>query len=428
MALALADPSATLKTPAKDDIAARVTAQLQRDYPPGALSWITGLSWAGPQQVPVTQIDRTHGDTDWQAAAADKAKLQAFRKRIAAGWRKPVVLVRSPGGARLFAVDGHSRILSCEALGQPVTAYVGTAKTAAGPWTSLHSRQLPADPAVDLSAQTAGYSVTPSPLGRPGGPGLWFKGWKLPDYVENVARGIMQGGMADKSMAIATAIAACKRWAAGGGKVTPEVRAAAAKAIAEWEALKAAAPGTPSHQHANDLPALDLAGTFTEQLHPRVPAGQGGGGRFGSKGGPLTAKARARNTPVTAPVHAPMTGTSLTQAQQLRYQASQDRHLARQVLVKVAGLQRVRASYIAGKTTATGAPVNPAKSAAAKKAAATRAAAPGAAAKASAAAKKGASSRKATVAKMTRQIRTLKGDARALLSAANHLDAQAAGL
>jgi hypothetical protein len=40
-------------------------------------------------------------------------------------------------------------------------------------------------------------------------------------------------------MAIASAIAVVKRWAAGGGKVSPEVKAAAAKAVAEWEKLKA---------------------------------------------------------------------------------------------------------------------------------------------------------------------------------------------
>lgn len=253
----------------------------------------------------------------------------------------------------------------------------------------------------------------------------------LPLYIRAVAHAFIRKGVPE-SMAIQRAVGVVQDWARGcdgkGGHVTPATMAKAAAAVADWEKLKAKAK---AHAHANDSPAIDLAGTFTEQLHPRVPAGQGGGGRFGSKGGPLTAKARARSTPVTAPVHAPMTGASLTQAQQLRYQASQDRHLARQVLVKVASLQRIRAGYIAGKLTAAGAPVKPvsaAASAAAKKAAATRKAAPGAAAKASAAAKKGASTKKATVARMTRQIRTLKGDARALLSAANHLDAQAAAL
>lgn len=142
MSALLADPSAALKTPAPDDIAARVTAQLARDYPPGALSWVSTLQWQGPQQVPVTQIDRTAGKADWDAAAADKAKIQAMRKRIGAGFRKPVVAIRTPGTRLLYLMDGHSRAIASAELGVPVTAYIGTAKTAAGPWTGAHARQL----------------------------------------------------------------------------------------------------------------------------------------------------------------------------------------------------------------------------------------------------------------------------------------------
>ena len=43
----------------------------------------------------------------------------------------------------------------------------------------------------------------------------------------------------DMSRAIATAISRCKVWAAGGDGVKPDTQAKAAKAIAEWEALKA---------------------------------------------------------------------------------------------------------------------------------------------------------------------------------------------
>jgi hypothetical protein len=41
-----------------------------------------------------------------------------------------------------------------------------------------------------------------------------------------------------ESQAIATAINATRRWAAGSGHVHPEVRAAAQRAVAEWERLK----------------------------------------------------------------------------------------------------------------------------------------------------------------------------------------------
>jgi hypothetical protein len=98
---------------------------------------------------------------------------------------------------------------------------------------------LPTEAQLEESEKTAGYSVTPHPLGKPGGPGLWkHKGLQLPPYIQNVAHGIMKS-VKDKSRAIATAIATVKRWARGGGKVSPEVRAAAAKAVAQWEALKA---------------------------------------------------------------------------------------------------------------------------------------------------------------------------------------------
>lgn len=148
----VADPEPTLRTATAPAIADRVRAQLLGDYPPGALSWVDDLTWSGPVQVPVSQIDRTSGDTDWASAAGDKTKLAVFRRKIAGGFRKPVVLVRRPGIAKLFAVDGHTRILASLALGVPVMAWVGTAKTAHGSWERTHSRQLANHgPAVDLA-------------------------------------------------------------------------------------------------------------------------------------------------------------------------------------------------------------------------------------------------------------------------------------
>jgi hypothetical protein len=93
------------------------------------------------------------------------------------------------------------------------------------------------------SEKTAGYAVTPHPFGKPGGPGLWkHKGLMLPPYIQNIAHGIQKSGKTE-SQAIASAIAIVKRWAAGGGGVHPEVKAAAAAAVAQWEALKASHGG-----------------------------------------------------------------------------------------------------------------------------------------------------------------------------------------
>lgn len=82
-----------------------------------------------------------------------------------------------------------------------------------------------------------------STFGRPGGPGLFrIKGKKLPRYVRIVAHGLMKKGRAaDTSQAIRMAIGVLKNWARGGDHVHPQVQAAAAAAIAEWEGDKAEA-------------------------------------------------------------------------------------------------------------------------------------------------------------------------------------------
>lgn len=59
----------------------------------------------------------------------------------------------------------------------------------------------------------------------------------LPNYICKIAKAVMGTGKS-KSAAIAIAISRCKKWAAGGDDVDADTRAKAAKAIAEWEALK----------------------------------------------------------------------------------------------------------------------------------------------------------------------------------------------
>lgn len=60
----------------------------------------------------------------------------------------------------------------------------------------------------------------------------------LPNYICHIAKAVMRGGRS-KGQAISIAIGRCKVWAAGGGGVNADTRAKAAKAIAQWEALKA---------------------------------------------------------------------------------------------------------------------------------------------------------------------------------------------
>jgi hypothetical protein len=274
--------------------------------------------------------------------------------------------------------------------------------------------------AIDLSAQTAALEATPAPYGKPDGPGLYgVKGQKHSNYYEHIVQAMIRKGKT-KAEASAMAWGILRRWAAGGGKVHPEVQAAAAAALAQ-EAAKAGA----AHAHANDGPAIDLVGMFTEALHPRAA-----GGKFGNKGGAPVAAARARNAPKTPAAQKPgSVAGPMTRAQQLRYQASQDRQLAHQIMLKVAGLVRQRDAAIAGIGQPAKA-VSGVKSAAAKKAAATRKAG-GKSKQAKAAAKtaKAATTGKpgqTKVARLNGQIKLLTHDARLLATAANHLDARAA--
>lgn len=138
----VSDAHAPLATPQKLTTAQEVKLQLARDYPPGALAWVDDLTWSpSPVMVPLRQIDRSGSDPNWAPAAKDKAKIASFVARIRSGVRKPVVAVRPAGSKLLHLVDGHTRALACTALGQPVTAWVGTAKTATGDWDKVHARQ-----------------------------------------------------------------------------------------------------------------------------------------------------------------------------------------------------------------------------------------------------------------------------------------------
>jgi len=129
---------------------------------------------------------------------------------------------------------------------------------------------------VYRTAHTAEASTVHEPIGKPGGPGLWHhKTMQLPAYIQHVAHHLIAQGH-DESTAIEEAVGIVKNWAAGhdghGRHVHPDVQAAAAKNIADWEALKAkahastgarrstvAARAEMTTQSVNDLPDSDFA-------------------------------------------------------------------------------------------------------------------------------------------------------------------------
>ena len=95
--------------------------------------------------------------------------------------------------------------------------------------------------------------LVPTPGGRLGDPSPRDlspkKNWVeeeggLPDYIRMVRNALLEQGH-DMARATSLAIGAIKRWAHGGGHVSPAVQAAAAEALAHWEAMRAKA-------HADD--------------------------------------------------------------------------------------------------------------------------------------------------------------------------------
>lgn len=113
--------------------------------------------------------------------------------------------------------------------------------------------------------QTPTASTVHHPFGKPGGPGLWkHRDLQLPAYIQNVAHAFVRGGM-DESGAIHKAVGVVKDWAAGRtpngkGHVHPDVQAAAAKAIAEWEALRARAHGETAAKTAGKAAKVAASG------------------------------------------------------------------------------------------------------------------------------------------------------------------------
>lgn len=103
------------------------------------------------------------------------------------------------------------------------------------------------DLVVFLAAGSAGCSLNTSP-----GKNWVEKEGGLPNYICRIARAVMKSGKS-RSSAIAIAVSRTKKWAAGGDKVNADTRAKAAKAVAEWEALKAKAKGGKVVKATNDL-------------------------------------------------------------------------------------------------------------------------------------------------------------------------------
>jgi hypothetical protein len=114
-----------------------------------------------------------------------------------------------------------------------------------------------------MSADTARLSTMHSPLGTK--PAFGTPGLKLPAYIQNIAKALMRDEGFDKAHAIATAVSQCRKWK-DDPKVSPAVRAAAAKAIAEWDLLRARAKATPNKGDRSGASSVKLAARLIREL------------------------------------------------------------------------------------------------------------------------------------------------------------------
>lgn len=87
----------------------------------------------------------------------------------------------------------------------------------------------------------------------------------LPPYIRKLARAIEKSGKSLDS-AIAIAISRVKAWAAGGDDVDADTRAKAAKALAQWEALKAKSAMKLTHPSGEEYLMFSSVQSFNTEI------------------------------------------------------------------------------------------------------------------------------------------------------------------
>lgn len=224
-----------------------VLLQMKEDYPESSIQWMAKYDWQWPKAVPLNQIDYSN-KASW-SAQSDKMKIDVFKKKMTKGVLKPVILVRPLHAKKYIVVDGHHRALTSLELERPLMAWTVDVDAVNGPWDEMHSSQTRGSSIkasredldlILLAADSLQKASTPEPVGpNP----LWHKHgpqWHLPYYIQHVANALIENGHSE-SNAIQMAVGVVRRWASGGGHVDKNTRAAASKAISEWEHLKSAA-------------------------------------------------------------------------------------------------------------------------------------------------------------------------------------------
>jgi uncharacterized protein YdaT len=161
---------------------------------------------------------------------------------------------------------------------------------------------------------------------------------ELPAYIQNIRNALMRNGM-EEGRATATAINSCKRWAAGGGNVSAEVRKAATSALAQLKAKESRAHSSHStKQHTNAISHLrELANT----AH--------------SSTGQFTSPPNAGSATTKPKAPAPVSRKILLQAATLHVQANALRQQAQQLQTRINGLKALITQQTLAQGTAAAA-------------------------------------------------------------------------
>jgi hypothetical protein len=208
-----------------------------------ARSWIAeGAESAGPKLLSNTDLAGPKGyEHGWHFVGTNTPHAAGYHGMQVAGQTKT---------GKVFGTYDHPKreVVTPEGYRRHVT-HIASMKQGSG------ETQAPLR-SVMLSAQTARLAATPAPRGKPGGPGLYdVSGMGHTDYLQQIVKALIEKRGMDPSRAYAIARGAIRKWAAGGGKVHPEVRAAAGAAEAGELARQARAKAV--HGHSNPM---DLAG------------------------------------------------------------------------------------------------------------------------------------------------------------------------
>lgn len=137
---------------------------------------------------------------------------------------------------------------------------------------------------VKLTPRTPEASTVPQPTVPPGGPGLFHvKGMQLPPYIQHLYKHLVARYGRQKAYGVAVGVV--KKWAAGvnpggwktksgkGKRTHPDVRAAAQKNVAQWEADRARAhKQSAEHEHSGGQEGVALS-TFVKPF-TRVEKGR----------------------------------------------------------------------------------------------------------------------------------------------------------